>query len=133
VEQAFSSLRSPGTSLAGRRSRAKQADSISAIRVLHRSAARSLPALQAKAGSEAALVDALRQVAPPTRAQPGCISFLSLRTDDPAQMLVIQHWESRASHNRNIEQAHIQRFMAAIKDVLADPPGMTWHEVLSEG
>jgi quinol monooxygenase YgiN len=86
--------------------------------------------LQAKPGHESALLSALNEVAPPTREQPGCISFLSLGTDDPARVIVLQHWESRAAHERNTEKVHIQRFMGAVEDVLAAPPGMTWHEVL---
>jgi len=87
--------------------------------------------LQAKPGSETRLAAALNEVAPPTRSQPGCLSFLAARAEgDSAQFTVFQHWDSKQSHDDNTQLPHIAKFMSAVGNILALPPTMTWHEVL---
>ncbi len=87
--------------------------------------------LQAKPSHEASLASVLNEVAAPTRKQPGCISFVTVRAEgDSARLTVLQHWDSRSSHDRNTKEPHVQHFMAAVGDLLAEPPGMQWNEVL---
>ena len=58
---------------------------------------------KAKPGEEAKLEQALREVAAPTRAQPGCLSF-----------------------------THVQALMSKMAGILAEPPDIVSYEVVDE-
>lgn len=83
----------------------------------------------AKTGAEKALLDALLEVAEPTRAQPGCVSFELLRaTDNPNVVTAIERWASKAAHDRHLQGAHVARLMAAMEPLLAGAPSLVAYE-----
>jgi quinol monooxygenase YgiN len=88
---------------------------------------------KAKSGNEHDLNQALREVAGPTRAQPGCISFgLYRSTEDPCVILGIERWASEEAHDRHLQGAHVQRLMSKMMPVLAEPPSIVAYEVIDE-
>lgn len=88
---------------------------------------------KAKPGKEGELEQALREVAPPTRAQPGCVAFdLYRRHDDPAVIIGFEHWSSKEHHDLHLKSAHVQKLMSAMADILAESPQIASYEVLDE-
>ena len=87
----------------------------------------------AKAGAEAELEAALREVAGPTRAQPGCVQFALYRPADNRSIIVgFERWASEADHQRHLQGAHVQKLMGRMAPVLAGPPNIVSYEVLTE-
>lgn len=87
----------------------------------------------AKPGKEKDLESALREVAGPTRAQPGCVAFsLYRRADAPATMVGFERWASAADHQQHLKGAHVQTLMGRMADVLAEPPNIVAYEVIDE-
>lgn len=77
----------------------------------------------AKPGKEAELGAALREVAGPTRAQPGCVRFgLYQLADAGATIVGVERWASAADHKRHLAGAHFQRLASRLADLLAEPP-----------
>jgi steroid delta-isomerase-like uncharacterized protein len=88
---------------------------------------------RAKAGNEGALETALRDVAGPTRAQPGSVAFSLLRDQgDPSVIVGFEHWTSADAHDRHLQGAHVQRLMAAMTPLLAEPPRIVAYELLDD-
>jgi len=79
--------------------------------------------LQAKPGQEATVAAALRKLAPPSRAEAGCILYDTCRVkDDPATLLVLEEWESQAALDAHMATAHFQAFLAEVGPALAGEP-----------
>jgi quinol monooxygenase YgiN len=77
----------------------------------------------ARPGQEAALEEALRDAAVPTRAQPGCISFeLLRRSADPATMVAIERWASDEDHQGHLLGEHVKILVTRFNDILSEPP-----------
>jgi len=77
----------------------------------------------ARPGQEAALEEALRHAAGPTRAQPGCVDFeLYRRSDDLATMVAIEQWASEEDHGRHLLGEHVKTLVARFEDILSGPP-----------
>ena len=88
---------------------------------------------KARPGRERDLERALREVASPTRAQPGCVSFTILRAaQDPAVMIGFERWGSNEAHDRHLQSAHVRKFLSSVADVLAEPPDIVAYEALDE-
>ena len=88
---------------------------------------------KAKPGREAELLKALLDVAGPTRAQPGCVSFALYRSGENASIVTaFERWTSTADHQRHHQGAHVARLMAAMGPVLAEPPSITAYEIMDE-
>jgi quinol monooxygenase YgiN len=88
---------------------------------------------KAKPGKETDLEKALRDVAKPTRAQPGSVAFSLYRSkENPAVIVGFERWSSKEDHARHLQGAHVQRLMTAMADILAEPPNITTYEVLDE-
>jgi len=88
---------------------------------------------KAKPGKEKELERALRDVAKPTRAQPGSVAFSLFRSkENPSVIVGFERWESTQAHDRHLQGAHVQKLMAAMADVLAEPPQIVSYEVLDE-
>jgi quinol monooxygenase YgiN len=88
---------------------------------------------KAKSGREKDLERALREVAGPTRAQPGCVSFTVLRAaQDPVVMIGLERWASRQAHDRHLQGAHVQQFLSSVADVLAEAPDIVEYDVLDD-
>lgn len=87
----------------------------------------------AKPGKEAELASALREVARPTRAQPGCIWFgLYKPQSDRATIVGIEQWASEADHDRHLTGAHFQRLAGRMADLIAEPPHIETYTVIDE-
>jgi quinol monooxygenase YgiN len=87
----------------------------------------------AKPGKEAELVSALREVAGPTRSQPGCIRFgLYRQQDADATIVGIEHWASASDHDRHLAGAHFQRLASRMADLIAEPPRIVTYTVIDE-
>ncbi|HLI66258.1 MAG TPA: putative quinol monooxygenase [Caulobacteraceae bacterium] len=87
----------------------------------------------AKPGKEGELISALREVAEPTRAQPGCIQFGLYQLDGPGRAIVgIERWASAADHERHLAGAHFQRLASRMADLVAEPPRIVFHTVIDE-
>jgi len=88
---------------------------------------------KAKPGKEAALEKALRDVAKPTRAQPGSVAFSLHRSlENPAVIIGIERWASKEEHSRHLQGAHVQKLMSAMADILAEPPAIVSYEIMDE-
>lgn len=88
---------------------------------------------KARPGEEAKLEQALREVAAPTRAQPGCVSFgLYRRAGERAVMVGLERWTSAEAHDKHLQGAHVQALMSKMAGILAEPPDMVSYEVVDE-
>jgi len=88
---------------------------------------------KAKPGKEAELECALREVAEPTRKQPGCVQFALYRAAGDASTIVgYERWASEEAHQQHLKGAHAQKLMARMADVVAGPPSIVSYEVLGE-
>lgn len=92
-----------------------------------------IAAAKAKPGKERELEMALRDVAAPTRAQPGCVEFSLFRSQaDSAVIYGFERWASAQDHDRHLQGAHVQKLMDAMSSILAEPPLITSYEVIDE-
>lgn len=88
---------------------------------------------KAKSGKEAELQQALRDVAEPTRAQPGCVSFsLYHSIEDSTVMIGFERWASQEAHELHLQGAHVQTLMSKMADILAEPPKILSYKVIDE-
>ena|SRR5579864_680391 len=87
----------------------------------------------ARPGKEAELVAALREVAGPTRSQPGCIRFSLYRQQDANATIVgIERWASAGDHDRHLAGAHFQRLASRMADLIAEPPRIVTYTVIDD-
>ena len=85
----------------------------------------------AKTGMEAELEQALRAVAGPTRAQPGCIAFhLLWPAGIRSTVIGFERWASEADHAKHMKGAHFQVLAQRLAEILAEPPSIVAYEVL---
>jgi len=88
---------------------------------------------KAKPGKEKELERALRDVAKPTRAQPGSVGFSLYRSEaDSAVIIAFERWASKEDHDRHLKGAHVQKLMAAMANLLAEPPQIASYEIVDE-
>jgi quinol monooxygenase YgiN len=88
---------------------------------------------KAKPGKEKALEQALLDVAKPTRSQPGSVAFSLYRSvENPSVIIAFERWASKKEHERHLQGAHVQKLMAAMADILAEPPQILSYEVLDD-
>jgi quinol monooxygenase YgiN len=83
---------------------------------------------KAKPGKEAALAAALSDVAGPTRAKPGAVSWALYRAG--ATLVAVERWSSRDLHDRHLQGPHVQALMGRMADLLAEPPSIVEHEIV---
>jgi steroid delta-isomerase-like uncharacterized protein len=77
----------------------------------------------AKPGSESKLEQALRDVAGPTRAQPGCLRWELFRSvADPAQLTALEYWASEQDHEQHLKGDHVRRLIDQFEALVAGPP-----------
>jgi quinol monooxygenase YgiN len=82
-----------------------------------------LATAKAKPGMEADLERALRDVAAPTRAQPGCLEFQLYRsTQNPAAITAFERWSSEEDHERHLQSNHVKTLITRFEGSLAAPP-----------
>ena len=76
----------------------------------------------ARAGNEAAVADALLEVAAASREEPGCVSlqdFQSLR--DPQLFYVHSHWKDEAAFENHAQLPHTLRFIERVEPLIDHP------------
>jgi quinol monooxygenase YgiN len=83
---------------------------------------------KAKPGKEAALGAALGDVAAPTRAQPGAVSWALYRAG--ATFVAVERWSSRELHDRHLQGPHVQGLVGRMAELLAEPPSIVEHEIV---
>ena len=89
---------------------------------------------KARAGSEAALEKAVREVVKPTQAEQGCLKYVLHRSlEDKAVFLIVERWDSKESHERHLAAPHVQRLFSQLPPLLAAAPDIQVFEALSEG
>lgn len=92
-----------------------------------------IAAAKAQPGREKELEKALRDVAKPTRGQPGCVSFSLYRSaENPAVIVGHERWASREDHERHLRGAHVQALMSAMANLLAEPPHIVSYQIMDE-
>jgi quinol monooxygenase YgiN len=73
-------------------------------------------------GKESELERALRDVAKPTLAQPGCLGFELYRSQDGTTITAFERWASKADHAGHIQGAHVQELIGKFNGILAAVP-----------
>ncbi|MGQ9731843.1 MAG: putative quinol monooxygenase [Candidatus Zipacnadales bacterium] len=87
--------------------------------------------LRAKPGCEGILTEALLELARPSREEAACILYDVYRVrDDPAQLLVLEEWESQADLDTHLETPHFKAFLARAKKALEGEPLLEFIERL---
>jgi quinol monooxygenase YgiN len=88
---------------------------------------------RAQRGKETDLEKALRDVAAPTRMQRGCLDFSLYRSQQDGAVIVgVERWASAEEHNRHLQGPHVQKLMAAMSGILAEPPEIIPYEIIDE-
>lgn len=88
---------------------------------------------KAKPGREKELERALREVARPTREQPGSVRFSLYRSQEvPAIIVGIERWRSKEDHERHLQGPHFKKLAAAMGEIIAGPPQIEWYEILDD-
>ena len=79
--------------------------------------------LKAKPGKEEALRHALLALIEPTRQEEGYVQYdLHVHTADPSRFVFYENWTSREHLDRHLASPHLQAFIAAGGELLAEPP-----------
>lgn len=87
----------------------------------------------ARPGQEWILERALRDVAAPTRTQPGCVAFSLYRSKaEPSVFVGLEQWRSTDDHARHLQGAHVQTLMAAMEPALSEAPDIVEFEILDD-
>ena len=74
---------------------------------------------RARAGHEAAVEEALREVVPPSRAEPGCVSIHAFRSIRDRQLFYIHsRWKDEAAFETHAGLPHTTRFIARVEPLL---------------
>jgi quinol monooxygenase YgiN len=76
----------------------------------------------ARDGQEEAVASALRDVVPPTRAEPGCRAIDAYRcTRDPLLFYIHSQWADEAAFDRHAELPHTLRFLKRVQKLIDHP------------
>jgi quinol monooxygenase YgiN len=82
--------------------------------------------LHAGEGNEAAVEEALREVAGPTREEKGCLSFQIFRSVRDRRLFYIHsRWTDTAAFQIHAELAHTVKFLKCVDALLAQPRDVT--------
>jgi len=88
---------------------------------------------RAQPGKEKDLERALCDVAAPTRAQPGSVQFILLRSlENPAIVVGFERWASAQHHERHLQGPHFKKLADAMSDIVAEPPQVLSYEIIDE-
>jgi len=87
--------------------------------------------LRARAGEESAVEEALREVAGPSRAEPGCLSFHTFRSmRDPRLFFIHSQWLDADAFQQHAELPHTVRFLERVDALLDQPRDVTRTEMI---
>jgi len=85
----------------------------------------------ARPGGEDSVDAALRNVIPPTRAEPGCLSIHAFRsTKDPALFYIHSRWKDEAAFELHATLPHTRNFISRVDPLLDQPREVTRAEIL---
>jgi quinol monooxygenase YgiN len=80
----------------------------------------------ARAGKEAEVEKAIREVAAPTAAEPECLGYELLRsTRDPALFFVLSRWRDEAAFEHHATLPHTVRFLERVQPLIDHPLDVT--------
>ena len=81
---------------------------------------------RARPGNEAAVEAALREVVPPSREEPGCVSIHAFRsTRDPRLFYIHSRWKDEAAFENHAGLPHTVRFVGAVAPLIDHPLDVT--------
>jgi quinol monooxygenase YgiN len=73
-------------------------------------------------GAEAALADAIAEVAPAVRAEPGCTYYGAFRsTIDPRRFFLLSRWADEELFRRHSQSPHILKFLERAEALIDHP------------
>jgi len=83
----------------------------------------------ARAGSEAALAEVLREVLAPTREEPGCLGIHAFRSiRDPRLFHIHSRWRDEAAFDSHGRLPHTVRFVERVEPLIDHPLDVTRSE-----
>ena len=81
---------------------------------------------RAKPGQEARLLQELKRLPEPTRAEAGCITYeLHESQSDPAVFVFYENWASQAALDAHFETPHLQALLKLVPELVEGSPGIT--------
>jgi len=87
--------------------------------------------LHARQGDEGAVEEALREVAGPSREEPGCLSFHTFRSmRDPRLFFIHSQWVDADAFQKHAELPHTMRFLERVDALLDQPRDVTRTEMI---
>lgn len=87
--------------------------------------------VHAREGRESAVAQALREVATPTRAEPGCVAMSFFRSvRDPRVFFVHSRWIDEAAFETHIRMLHTVRFVEKVEPLIDHPLAVERTQVL---
>jgi quinol monooxygenase YgiN len=70
-----------------------------------------------------AVREALLALVPPTRAEPGCLEYRLLQSEEaPTDFTFVERWRDRAAFEAHLATPHFRAAAARLADVVAAPP-----------
>lgn len=77
-------------------------------------------------GNENAVIEALHDVIPPTREEPGCLSIHAFRSvRDPQLFYIHSHWRDEAAFDYHAGLPHTLRFIELVEQLIDHPLDIT--------
>jgi quinol monooxygenase YgiN len=87
--------------------------------------------LHAREGEETAVEEALREVAGPSREEPGCLSFHTFRSmRDPRLFYIHSRWLDTDALQKHAGLPHTARFLERVDALLDQPRDVTRTEMI---
>lgn len=83
-------------------------------------------------GHESAVVEALRDILAPTRAEPGCLGIHAFRSIRDARLCYVHsRWRDEAAFEAHADLAHRLRFVERVKPLIDHPLDVTRTEQIA--
>lgn len=80
-------------------------------------------------GHENAFLDLARAMLDPSRAEPGCISYMFTQDpDDPAHIVFVEEWDDQAALDAHFATPHFQNFAQKAAEHFAGPPQLSAYD-----
>lgn len=88
--------------------------------------------MRAKDGMEEQVRQELMSLVPQTRSEEGCINYeLHQAAEDKALFMFYENWHSKEDLDKHFEMPHLKAFLGKAEEVLAEPPDITFWEMIS--
>ncbi len=85
--------------------------------------------IEAKAGSETLVAEALAELSGPSNEEPGCIEYVVCRgAEDATKLYVLEDWKTQEDLDAHMELPHFKAFLAKVGEALAGPPEIEFIE-----